>query len=257
MRDTALLGYGLLKKELLFLVRYRVNTLSYLVTIYAVFLAIFISGRQLGGQAFDDSLGAIIVGWFLVSMSHNAFNGVAHTLSREAAWGTLEQLYLTPSGFGSATSFIAVIRLLISFMWGTVLLALMLVTTGRSLSLDLVSVVPITVLTLMSIVGCGLMVGGAAILYKRISNMFNLMQFVILGLVAAPAGSVPVLKLLPLVQGSYLLQSVMNDGARIWEFPPGELAVLVGTGIGYLVVGYLTLDRLIALAKRRGVIGHY
>jgi len=257
MPETRLLAHGLVKKELLFLVRYRVNTLSYLLTMYVVFLAIFFGGRELAGQAFSDSLTTVIVGWFLVTISHNAFNGVANTYIREAAWGTLEQLYLTPAGFGRATAIIAVTRMVISFSIGTVVLGLMLLTTEKSLSLDLVSIVPCAVLAVMSIVGCGFVFGGVAILYKRISNTFTLMQFVILALVAAPVQSVPALKLLPLTQGSYLLQTIMTDGVRLWEVPTLDLAILVGTSVGYLLVGYLVLQWTIGVAKQRGVMGHY
>lgn len=257
MRRTARLGYGLLKKELLLLLRYRVNTVSYLITMYVVFLTIFIGGRELGGEAFDDSLSAIIVGWFLITISHNAFNGVARTFIREASWGTLEQLYLAPTGFGRMTAFIAVVRMLISFVWGVIILGLMIVTTGKTVAVAVTDVVPIAALAISSIVGFGFVFGGAAILYKRIGSSFTLMQFVIVGLVAAPVGTVPALKLLPLAQGSYLLRLVMSEGRHVGSIPPTELGLLVLTGVGYPVLGYLVLKKTIDVAKRRGVMGHY
>jgi ABC-2 type transport system permease protein len=35
------------------------------------------------------------------------------------------------------------------------------------------------------------------------------------------------------------------------------IAVLVGTGVGYLAAGYFVFDRTQRLARRRGVMGHY
>ena len=257
MRNTLLLGYGILKKELLILARYRVNTLSYFLSLYAIFLMIFVGGRTFGGDAFADSLEAIIVGYFLVTISHTAFNGLAYTFSREAAWGTLEQLYMARVGFRRATILMAIVRILISFVWGIAMLALMMVTTGRIISIDVVSVVPIAILAIMPIIGLGFAFGGAAILYKRVDNAFNLMQFAIFGFVAAPVESIPLLKSLPLSQGSYLLRVVMNRGYRIWEIPSAELAVLLLTAVGYLAVGFLVFEKIVELAKRRGVMGHY
>lgn len=257
MHKTLGLGYGILKKEVVLLVRYPVNTGAYVLTLYGIFLLIFFGGRTFGGDAFSDSLGAIIVGYFLVTMAFTAFNELAHTFSREAAWGTLEQLYMSEVGFGRTTALIAVVRTFLSLLWGLVMLVLMIVTTEKTISIDVASVLPVAILAIASLIGVGFIFGGAAILYKRISNVFNLMQFGIFGLVAAPVESYPLLKLLPLTQGSYLLRLVMNQGYRVWEIPAHELGVLVVTGVGYGVLGYVIFKGFVTVAKNRGVMGHY
>jgi ABC-2 type transport system permease protein len=65
------------------------------------------------------------------------------------------------------------------------------------------------------------------------------------------------LKLLPLAQGSFLLRRAMGDGVRLWEFPPRELAVLVGVGVAYLVVGYAAFRWASRRARRAGSLGKY
>ena len=254
---TLSLGYGLLKKEVTLLSRYHVNTITFFIVLYLIFLMIFIGGKLFGGQTFTDSFDAIIVAYFLASMSYVAFSGLADTFSREASWGTLEQLYMTEVGFGTTALLIAVVQSLLSFVWGFALLLVMLVTTSRTISVDVVSVIPIAFFGIVSVMGLGFILGGGAVLYKRVDNVFNLMQFAFYGLVAMPVETYPALKFLPLAQASYLLRLVMDEGYRIWELPVAELGLLVAVGIGYLVVGYLTFDAVMSVVRRRGVMGHY
>ena len=67
-----------------------------------------------------------------------------------------------------------------------VTLAVMLFVTGRTLALDPLTVVPIATLAVAPAVGVGFVFGGLAIRFKRIENAFQLVQFVFIGLIAAP-----------------------------------------------------------------------
>ena len=49
----------------------------------------------------------------------------------------------------------------------------------------------------------------------------------------------------------------MNDGVKLWELPADDLALLVGVGLAYLLVGYLVFQYIQGLARRRGVLGDY
>jgi ABC-2 type transport system permease protein len=107
------------------------------------------------------------------------------------------------------------------------------------------------------VVGIGFVFAGLALLYKRIENVSQLMQFVFLGLISAPVVGIPVLRLLPLVQGSALLQEAMQNGVRLWEFSVIDLSVLVGSAVVYSLLGYLVFRWCTNRARRIGVMGHY
>jgi ABC-2 type transport system permease protein len=118
-------------------------------------------------------------------------------------------------------------------------------------------VVPLAALALAPAIGIGFVLGGLAIRFKRIENAFNLAQFVFIGLIAAPVDQYPLMKWLPLAQGSQLLQTAMGDGVALWNLPVGELGVLVVTAVGYLLVGYVVFHYCQRWARREGVMGHY
>jgi len=245
------------RKKLLLLVRYPVNTASQFGTVLLVFLLIFYGGRAVAPAAISDTIEGIIVGYLLWSMSITAYSGLSWGVSREAQWGTLEQLFMSPFGFGPVMLVKTVVNVLESFLWGAATLLMMMVVTGRWLSVDPLTIIPIGALAIAPAVGIGFVFGGLAIRYKRIENAFQLVQFVLIGLIAAPVDHFPQLKWLPLAQGSRLLRTAMQDGVTIWEFPPGELAVLVVTAVGYLTAGYVVFTYCQRWARREGVMGHY
>jgi len=259
---SLLLFWTILRMNLLLMVRYRLNFVAQIVAMYLFFGVIFFGGsavaQRVGGMsALGGTFDAVIVGWFLWTMVQSAYASLSSEITQESRWGTLEQLYMSPHGFGRILGMKILANTLLSVMMGLVMLFLMLVTTGRSLALNFVTIIPITVLTLLAAVGIGYMFAGLALVYKRVSNVSQLAQFGLLGLIAAPAADVPLLKLLPLAQGSSMLQQSMRAGVQLWEFAPLDIAILLVTGVGYLIAGHLVFMFCLTLARKRGVMGHY
>ncbi|MEF8831100.1 MAG: ABC transporter permease [Halobacteriales archaeon] len=253
---------AVLYKKALLLVRYPVNTGARILSVYMFFAIVFFGGKAAAGQmgggvSLTSTLEGLIVGWFLWTMSIIAYFSLSGNVTREAQWGTLEQLYMSPYGFGSVMASMVVANLLESMVWGGVILALMLATTSQTLSVHLPTVVPISVLALLSVVGIGFVFAGLALVYKRIENVSQIMQFAIVGLIAAPAAGISPLRFLPLVQGSDMLQVAMREGVRLWEFSAADLTVLAGTAVAYSLAGYAVFRYFAQLARRRGVMGHY
>ena len=249
-------------KRALLLARYPVNTLAQFAGVYLFFAVVFFGGQAAanaagGAAAFAETFDGLVVGWFLWTMSLTAYFSLAQNVTDESQWGTLEQLYMTPFGFGSVMAASVIAYLLESLAWGAGILALMLVTTGRSLAVDVLTVGPVSVLALLGVVGIGFVFAGLALVYKRIENVTQLMQFAFIGLIAAPVADIAPLRYLPLVQGSAMLQAAMHNSVRLWEFPVTDLAVLVGTGVAYCLAGYWVFRRMAHRARREGVMGHY
>lgn len=245
------------RKKFTLLVRYPLNTATRFLTLVALFSVIFFGGEAVAGPTLSDSLGGIIVGLFIWTLAIVAFSGLSWNVTREAQWGTLERLFVSPHGFGSVMLTKMLVNLVFSFLWALSLLVVMMALSGEWLTVDPLTVLPLGVLTLASISGVGLLFAGLALLYKRIENVFQLVQWGFIGLIAAPAGTYPLLKLLPISQGSYLLRRAMDDGVRLWEFAPSELAILVATSVAYLFAGYYCLYRAQRRARQNGVLGQY
>lgn len=254
---TARIGRAVFKKQLILMLRYPINVFSGLLTMYVFFAMIFFGGQAVAGEALADNIEGLIIGFFLWSMAWSAFSNLTWDVTREAQWGTLEQLYMTVHGFELLMVVKSAVNVLLSFLTGTLILGLMMLTAQQLLVIDLLTIVPIIVLGLSSVVGIGFIFGGLAIIYKRIENVFQILSFGLIGLISAPVDSVPLLKLLPLSQSSHLLREAMQNGVRLWEFALAELAILVGVAVAYLFVGIVFFRFAQRRARKLGVMGHY
>ncbi|QGN07539.1 ABC transporter permease [Halorhabdus sp. CBA1104] len=244
-------------RDLLIWLRYPVNAVLGVVVTVFFFALLFYGGQMIAGQALTDTIEGLIVGYFLWTLSQGAYMGAMRAVQSEASWGTLERHYMTPFGFGPVMAAKAVAVLLRTFLTSSVVLAVMLLMTGTALNVHALTIVVIAILGVASVLGIGLAMGGLGVLYKRISNVTSLLQFAFIGLISAPAFEIPWAALLPLAQSSTMLQQAMTDNVRLWEFEPIALAVLLGTAVGYVALGYLGFVLTTRRARSLGVLGDY
>ena len=251
------LARAVLYREFLIFVRYPANAIGGIVVSLFFFGLLFYGGRLLAGQALTDSLEGIIVGYFLWTLSVGAYSSVSNDIGSEVQWGTLERHITTPFGFAPVALLKGVAKVVRTFLTSAVVLAVMLLLTGTWLSIDPLAVVVIAGLAITSVLGLGFAAGGVTVLYKRIGNWLNLLQFGFIVLISAPVFELPWTRVLPLAHGSALLQRAMVDGTRLWEFGPLELGLLVVVAVGYLAGGYLVFHYATRRARRLGVLGDY
>ena len=254
---TVRLFVSVLRKEITTSLRYGINFLFGQVSFFLVFALIVEGGRRIGGASFGDRLGGIVVGYLVFFIAQLSFTEVAGTVTKEAQWGTLERLYLSPLGFGRVMWVTALAGLLFASVQvgGQLLLALLF--TDQSLVLDLVTIVPITALGAASVLGVGFATGGAAVLYKRLENASTVFSFAVIGLISAPVERLPWLRLFPIVQANDMLGRAMRAGVRLWEFSPRSIGFLTVVGIGYLIAGYVVFRFFVRRARIRGTLGEY
>lgn len=154
-----------LRKEYLELRRYLPNTLAMIITFYVIFLGMF-AGIQLIGDPSSQDVNTqyVIVNyifWFLAMM---VVNNIGWEITNEAMRGTLEQLCMSPMGMWR----IMVTRLfsstIVNIFMIVALLYLSMLTTGQSLNIDLVALIPILALSLVSMFGLGFIIAGMSII---------------------------------------------------------------------------------------------
>lgn len=258
MRGKLLLFWGLLKKNGIELKRYFFNSVSGLATIYLIFLLIFFGFKGLvSGPNLGNTIDGIVVGFFLWNFTLEVYSELSNSLIREAQWGTLEQLYMSPEGFGWISFFQVLSSFSFFFLANIGFLYLMMLTTGRFLHLRLGSTLPILVLVLLGVAGIGYFLGGLTLVFKRVESFLQIVQFVILALVMFPLESFPLIKYFPLAYGADLLREVMINGKTLSQFPPSDLAFLVLNSVFFFAIGFGAFKYFEGVAKRKGLLGHY
>ena len=257
MRSHATLLYGFLARNFIIIRRYPLNFLGTLATYLMVFMMIFWGGKEIGPEVIGESLDAIIVGFFLLTTVLSTFFSLSGLVNSEAKYGTLEQLYVSPFRFSTVMFAAVTANIVLSVTIGTTNLLVVLFITEQTLTIDLPTVVPILALTILAAIGLSFLLAGVALLYKRIKGLFSIVQFLFLGLISMALTDAFWPRLLPIGQGSAMLHAAMTRGVSLLEFKPIDHAILVGTGVGYLVLGYLAFYLAQHEARQRGLLDDY
>ncbi len=247
------------RRQLAYFRRYFANSLGGMLTLYVVFLLILGGYRGLSGPSGlqGDTTEALVVGyglWFYMLMT---YQDVSYTIRTEALTGTLEQLYMSIHSFGWVMGASVSAAFMANFVMWAVLLGVAMFTTGTALNIDLLSVLPVLIGTLLGPLGIGFIIGGLTLVFKRIESYTQMVQFVLIGLVAVPAERVVWMRLLPGSFGAGLVRDIMVRGASLAEIGAGNLALLFAIGVGHLLLGYAVYKQCERAAMSRGLLGHY
>lgn len=259
MPKKVLLLQAFFKKEFIIFRRYLLNSLGGMITLYLVFLLLvggFQGIRALAGVE-GDTVEGLVVGYVLWFFMLSTYQDVSYTLRREAQEGTLEQLYMSVHGFGWVMGAKVVAGFFINLMFVAVLLVAALLTTGTTVNVDLFSLLPLVVGTLFGSVGIGFAIGGITLVLKRIDSYTQMVQFLLIALVAAPAGRVMWMRFLPCSYGSNLIAQIMVGGQHITQLGLGNVIAMFLIGIGHLGLGYGVYKLCERKAMIQGTLGHY
>jgi len=249
-----------LKMRFIYLRRYYFDTISMIVTMFIIFLLIFYGAMALMGGTMaetGETLEGIVVGFMVWSFALIAYGTLSWGMIEEAQQGTLEQLYMSPLGFGWVNIFRVAAHFIVNVFMVLIVLFLMMATTGKWLNLDVLSLIPLVLLTVAGAYGLGFFMGGLALVFKRVQSALQILQFVIVIFIAAPFGWSSFMKFLPLSLGTRLIGQVMIGEQSLLQLPPGDVLFLIGNSAFYFGVGFLAFKFFENVARDRGLLGHY
>ena len=240
------------------MMRYLPNTLSTIVTFYAIFLMFFLGIRVIGGpETTSESSAYLIVSmvlWFLALM---AMQGIGWEITNEATRGTLEQLYMSPVGTWQILLSRMVGSVIVNLVIMVAVLLLNMLTAGVWLTFDLLTLAPLLFLTVVCMLGVGFMVAGLALVFKQIQAFLQIAQFIFFALVAVPVSLSPWLEALPVVRGSTMIRAAMTEGVTLAGFSATTWALLVANTAFYFALGILLYKLAERRAMDKGLLGQY
>lgn len=248
----------ILKKEYIIWTRYFVNSLSGIIGVYIIFLLLFAGYKGLSGViAYDGTIESLIVGYMVWVFSLFTYQQITLNITTEATQGTLEQLYLASTGYIKIALYRLLASFILHFIINVALLFILMLTTGKFLHLDIVSILPLLFLSLTGVAGIGLALGGLALIFKKIQSFLQLIQFFFIFLIAAPVGNYAILKIFPLSLGNELIQQVMVSKLRITQMINLDLVYLIINSFIYLALGLIIYKACEKIAMRKGLLSHY
>ena len=251
---------GELKRTWIQFIRYPAEVIAGVVITTSVFYGLFLSAKYMVGPgfAFGDRLDAVVVGYILWTLTLYIINDIAIGLQSEAQTGTLEQVFLSP--FGAPRVFLA--RAFASLVLRLILIvgivAILTGITGSRLSFPITLIFPLLSLV-MAGYGLAFIMGGCALVFKRVQQILGVFQFVLLFLLAAPvedwSGPMQYLRyLLPMLPSTGLLRDLM---ARDIGLNGAGFFLALLNGLAYLGLGLLVVRWAEHVAKRKGTLSGY
>jgi ABC-2 type transport system permease protein len=239
--------------------RYAFNAVMRLIAVYAFFFMLFMGARvTLGSTAgYGDSLASLVVVMLVFMMAQRAYQDHSTRLNAEAMQGTLEQLAMSRVGLSQVLVYNLLVMTVVQLGFNAVFVVMMMATTGQWLHLDVLSIVPLLLVSILAVHGLGLAMGGLTLLFKRVGATAAIFQYVFLMLVAVPVDRVPLFRYLPLSYGSGLIRRVMVDGESLFRMPAGDVLFLAVNSGAYFAAGLLVFHLCERAARTRGMLGHY
>lgn len=259
MRKKLILFWAFLKRQYVYFRRYLFNSLGGMLTLYVVFLLILGGYKGLVAPAGTegDTLEALVVGYVLWFFLMTSYQDVYNTVRNESLTGTLEQLYMSTHGFGWVMGANVAAAFLANLVMVALLLTAALWTSGAVVNSDVGGLLPVLVGTLFGPVAIGFAAAGLALVFKRIDSYTQMVQFVLIALVAVPAEKAFWLRLLPGSFGASLVRDIMIRGQSLLEIGLAKLVLLFLIGIGHLALGYGVYKVCEKRAMVWGMLGHY
>lgn len=247
-----------IRKEFIELKRYLPNTLAMLFTFYILFLGMFAGIQFIGDPGSQDmNTQYVIVNYLFWFLSMTVMNSIGFEVINEAMRGTLEQLSMSPLGMWRIMLTRLVATTVIHFILIVGLLYASMLTAGQWLNLDLLTILPILLLTLISMFGVGFMIAGMSMLLKQVQAFLQILQFLLVGLTFVPLSVAPFLAFFPFVKGVDLVREVMIHGVKLTEFGFGDYFILIANAAVYFPLGLAFFLYCERVAMQKGLLAHY
>lgn len=248
---------GLSRRNLIELRRYAFDTFFQFGGIFMLFALLFWGAKSIGGANIrdGDTLPAIVVGFFVLSVVLGSFYTTSSWLTQEATLGTLEQIAMSPFGLLAVLLAEAVASIwFLALVCGVMLLGAQAIS-GQWLHLDVLTLAPLIALLFAQVIALSLVVGGAAVVFKRVASLANAMQFVFLALVSLPIEDYPAVRYLPVGLANDLIRESTVRNVSLLDMNRGDLLQVVVITTAYFAAGVALFLRCERVARQRGLIG--
>ncbi|MEN2767879.1 ABC transporter permease [Ornithinibacillus xuwenensis] len=247
-----------IRREYILLKRYLPNTIAMLITFYVLFLGMFAGISLIGDPSSQDTnIQYVIVNYIFWFLAMVVVNDIGWQITNEATQGTLEQLGMSPIGIWKIMLSRLLSSTIIEFIIIVFLLYVSMLTAGQWLNVDVLSILPILILTLISMFGLGLIIAGFTMILKQIQAFLQILQFILAGLTFVPLSVAPFLAFFPFVKGIDMVREVMINGVTLSEFTMGDIAILLFNAVFYFAIGLLVFLRCERFAMKKGLLAHY
>ncbi len=260
--NFSLVLYNETRKRLLILWDYKSNALTQIFMMILIFVgATFLIG---GGQLHPAQLTSMLLGYIVWYYARIVITTTSSEMLGEAQIGTLEQIFMSPAH----PALILLARMFVLLCTSTIIVILPAILIAAPLGIQFPfrwEGLVVFAVTLAGLFGFALALSGAALVFKQIDTLADLLQNVLLFLTGSllPITHFPpwlhaFAETLPITQGIAIIRNVVLDGqplATTWM--NGSMLWLMLNSAMYLCIGWCTYVICERHARMKGSLGQY
>lgn len=245
------LAYAESRRVVILTLRYPVEFALALALMGALFYGIVLGSRILGAEATPGAMKALATGYVVWMLAVGPIVGIAGDIQGEAAGGTLENLFLSRHSLLALLLTRAAVSFGHSCIFVTVMASAIAVLGGIHMHAP-PELVLYGVVLLVGATGIGLVLGGAALVLKRVQFLIIAVYALLfpLAFIAAPADA-GANAILPLAQIAGGLREALSTGSSM---PAAALAGAATNACVWLAFGLAAFAALKRRAERLGTI---
>jgi ABC-2 type transport system permease protein len=239
--------------------RYPGETISSMMVLFLVFAGLFYGARYMTAAPISGArLATVVIGYAVWMLMMSATGDMGWSIQNEAQNGTLEQVMLVPW----AAVWVFLVRAVMSIagflLPEAVIIAALIVMTGVHFVWSPLAAAPVA-MVLVTAWGLGLVVAALALVLKRVGQVLQIVQFLLLFVILSPVATLPgwaghlAGMLVPFAAQVGVLHRVLEGqtvGPWLWLEAGADMIV-------FLVAGVLLFKLLDGVARAQGILGHY
>ena len=241
------------KKELIYLWRYKVNTISSIVLMSVICIAITSSQRfAMAMQMTGGSKLTMIAPYFMWLVMMYNFNSITEGISSDCVTGILEQLYVNASSYIKVLLCRAMSSFCLNMIPLTIILGIVSVSSKISL-LPFLNAAPVILLGIPAIWGLALMAGALILRFKQAGTLVSILSTLLFIGMSFASLNETLSTALPFCLANKLSVAIIKDPSFGIEL--GEALTIAANSAAYMILGILVFKIAEKNAKKHGKLG--
>lgn len=217
----------------------------------------FLSGIPLMGTRLSD----LVISYILWMLILNSIGDSGFSVVDESEAGTLEQLYLSKYNPTQLFLIRSVVNIIFSLLFILIVMTLLMLVMGISLHVRFELIIMPIVLALIVAMGVGLLVASLAILFKKVTQLFTIIQFGFIFLIMYPFSDGNILSqivgnIMPITPIYVWLTNITRSQSMFYP-NRWQLLFSVVNALVWFTGGIICYQVASNRAQRLGTLGHY
>lgn len=253
------LFFSILKKDLIYLWRYKVNTISQIIFLTFVCYGIIFGVKTFSNNNFSLSSKEIFIGgyilWLFMMSNYGAITSLIHN---ESKLGTLEQIYINSSNIFLYMFLRCISIFFMNFIIIYVIIFLIYLLFWIPVDINILIMLPVIFLGLPSLWGISIGIGGLSLIFKRIdaiSSIFGIILFSTLPYIVQKSYIASIV--LPFGLVNRIVLNIFKGEINLINIKILDIILILCNNLFYVLFGFLIYKISEYYAKKYNKLAHH